>query len=83
MVFNDGVSNPQTFNDKNQPIPLFSNVVWTTKDGEGDILKDGTYMVFQKIEHDLDERRELSLCEQQEWVVRSKGTGLLLDTRLN
>lgn len=48
MGFNDDVSNP-TSNPQ-----LFNKVVWTTKDSERDILKDGIYMVFQKIEHDLD-----------------------------
>ena len=37
-------------------------------------------MVFQKIQHDLDQWRELSLDEQQEWIGRRKGTGLLNGT---
>jgi deferrochelatase/peroxidase EfeB len=37
-------------------------------------------MVFQKIEHDLDQWRQLDVEEQEEWVGRSKGTGLLLGT---
>ena len=70
--FNDGVSNPRRLS------PLFDDIVWTkTPD---DNFKDGTYMVFQKIEHDLDQWRELELDEQEEWVGRSKGTGLLLGT---
>ena len=40
----------------------------------------GTYMVFQKVLHDLDQWRELEVDEQQEWVGRSKATGLLLGT---
>src|SRR5437868_8961446 len=65
--FNDGVSNPRRLS------PLFDDIVWTkTPD---DNFKDGTYMVFQKIEHDLDQWRELELDEQEEWVGRSKGTG--------
>jgi Dyp-type peroxidase family len=70
--FNDGVSNPRRLSE------LFDKIVWT-KTPE-DNFKDGTYMVFQKIEHDLDQWRELELDEQQEWVGRSKGTGLLLGT---
>lgn len=75
MGFNDGVSNP---------IPgsgaLFDNVVWTTKQDEGEDLKDGTYMVFQKIVHDLDQWRQLSLAQQEDWVGRKKITGLLKGT---
>ena len=75
MGFNDGVSNP-----KPKPGDIFDEVVWTIQDDEGEELKDGTYMVFQKIEHDLDQWRGLSIDEQEEWVGRSKGTGLLLGT---
>ena len=75
MGFNDGVSNPKPGDG------IFEKVVLTTKDDEGsEDLADGTYMVFQKIEHDLDQWRGLSFYEQQEWVGRSKGTGLLLGT---
>jgi Dyp-type peroxidase family len=77
MGFNDGVSNPKPDDDNG----IFEKVVLTTKyDEESEELARGTYMVFQKIEHDLDQWRELSLDEQQEWVGRSKGTGLLLGT---
>ena len=75
MGFNDGVSNP---------IPgsgvFFDDVVWTTKQDEGENLKDGTYMVFQKIEHDLDQWRRLSLSQQEDWVGRKKITGLFKGT---
>jgi Dyp-type peroxidase family len=37
-------------------------------------------MVFHKIEHDLEQWRNLSVREQERWVGRSKGTGLLLGT---
>jgi Dyp-type peroxidase family len=78
MGFNDGVSNPRPGSgDK------FDSVVWTTEKDEGPILKDGTYMVFQKIEHDLDQWRGLSAEEQEEWVGRNKFTGLLLGTPEN
>jgi len=78
MGFNDGVSNPtQGSGDK------FDGVVWTTEKDEGPILKDGTYMVFQKIEHDLDQWRALNSEEQEEWVGRNKVTGLLLGTPEN
>lgn len=68
--FNDGVSNPRRLT------PLFDEVVWTTR--ENDNFEKGTYMVFQKIEHDLDQWRQLDVEEQEYWVGRSKGTGLLL-----
>jgi Dyp-type peroxidase family len=71
MGFGDGIS---------QPDRLRNNVIWTTKDDEGTILTDGTYMVFQKIEHDLELWAQLSVMEQERWVGRSKGTGLLLGT---
>jgi Dyp-type peroxidase family len=71
--FNDGVSNPRANSDQ------FNAVVWT-KNETNSALNMGTYMVFQKIIHDLDQWRELDIDEQQEWVGRSKGTGLLLGT---
>jgi Dyp-type peroxidase family len=78
MGFNDGVSNPNPGSgDK------FDEIVWTTEKDESPSLKDGTYMVFQKIEHDLDQWRGLSLQEQEEWVGRSKQTGLLLGSPEN
>ena len=79
MGFNDGVSNPRP--GKDDKGKLFDEQVFTTKDDENNKDLDyGTYMVFQKIHHDLEQWRELSLDEQQEWVGRSKGTGLLLGT---
>jgi Dyp-type peroxidase family len=75
MGFNDGVSNP--IPGSGAP---FDDVVWTTKQDEGENLKDGTYMVFQKIEHDLDQWRQLSLAQQEDWVGRKKITGLLKGT---
>jgi Dyp-type peroxidase family len=72
MGFNDGVSNPKPCTS------LFSNVVWISENDK-DIL-NGTYLVFQKIEHDLDQWRQLSLDEQEEWVGRKKITGLLKGT---
>jgi Dyp-type peroxidase family len=71
MGFNDGISNPNR---------LSNDVIWTTSEDENERLKDGTYMVFQKIEHDLDKWRNLSVEKQEEWVGRSKRTGLLLGT---
>jgi Dyp-type peroxidase family len=70
--FNDGVSNPRAGSDQ------FNAVVWA--EDEPEALRGGTYMVFQKVIHDLDQWRELEVDEQQEWVGRSKGTGLLLGT---
>ena len=71
MGFMDGTS---------QPDRLDNNVIWTTKGDEADVLTDGTYMVFQKIEHDLEQWEKLSVTEQEKYVGRSKGTGLLLGT---
>jgi Dyp-type peroxidase family len=71
MGFNDGISNVKR---------LQNDVVWTTKEDEDDNLKDGTYMVFNKIEHDLERWQSLSDREKERWVGRSKGTGLLLGT---
>ena len=79
MGFNDGVSNPRP--GKDDKGKLFDEKVFTTKDDENNKDLDYCkYMVFQKIHHDLEQWRELSLDEQQEWVGRSKGTGLLLGT---
>lgn len=74
LGFNDGVSNPKPGSE------LFDEIVFTTKEDEEEDLDYGTYMVFQKIQHDLDQWRELSLDEQQEWIGRRKGTGLLNGT---
>jgi Dyp-type peroxidase family len=75
MGFNDGVSNPAPNSGA-----AFDDVVWTTREDEGDNLKDGTYAVYQKIEHDLDQWRQLSLEQQEKWVGRKKSTGLLIGT---
>jgi Dyp-type peroxidase family len=71
MGFMDGVS---------QPKRLRNDVIWTTRNDEIDALIEGTYMVFQKIEHDLEQWEKLSVREQEQWIGRSKGTGLLLGT---
>lgn len=71
MGFNDGISNPKR---------LSNDTVWTTTEDENEKFKDGTYLVFQKIEHDLEKWRSLTVDKQEEWVGRSKGTGLLLGT---
>ena len=71
LGFNDGISNPSR---------LSNNVVWTTGQDEVEKFRDGTYMVFQKIEHDLDKWRNLDEEKQERWIGRSKGTGLLLGT---
>jgi Dyp-type peroxidase family len=75
MGFNDGVSNVVPGSGA-----AFDDVVWTTMQDEGENLKDGTYVVFQKIEHDLDQWRQLSLAQQEDWVGRKKITGLLKGT---
>jgi Dyp-type peroxidase family len=71
MGFNDGISNPKR---------LSNDTVWTTSEDETEKFRDGTYMVFQKIEHDLDKWRNLTVEKQEKWVGRSKETGLLLGT---
>src|SRR5262249_8510347 len=79
MGFNDGISNPNPGSGKEG----FDQFVWTDERDEGPVLKDGTYMVFQKIFHDLDQWQELDIGEQEEWVGRDKVTGLLLGTKEN
>jgi Dyp-type peroxidase family len=71
LGFNDGISNPKR---------LSNDVVWTTAQDEGQKFTDGTYMVFQKIEHDLEKWRTMSIDEQEQLMGRSKGTGLFLGT---
>lgn len=71
MGFKDGTSNPKR---------LSNDVVWLTPGDEGKELIDGTYMVFQKIEHDLERWRNMTVERQEQWIGRSKGTGLLLGT---
>lgn len=71
LGFNDGISNPDR---------LSNNVVWTTEQDEYDKFKDGTYMVFQKIEHDLERWQGMSDEKQEQSIGRSKQTGLLLGT---
>jgi Dyp-type peroxidase family len=71
MGFYDGISNPYR---------LFNNNIWISENENGLGVKDGTYMVFQKIEHNLIEWNKLNTQEQENWVGRSKATGLLLGT---
>jgi Dyp-type peroxidase family len=71
LGFVDGLSQPKRLNN---------DVIWTTRNDEIGALVDGTYMVFQKIEHDLDQWENLGVREQEKWIGRSKGTGLLLGT---
>jgi Dyp-type peroxidase family len=71
LGFNDGISNP---------FRLSNNVVWTTRQDEGQKLQDGTYMVFHKIEHDLEIWQKMDEEKQERWIGRSKSTGLLLGT---
>jgi Dyp-type peroxidase family len=71
MGFYDGISNPHR---------LTNNNIWICGN-EGEMeFEDGTFMVFQKIEHNLGEWGKLSTQEQEKWVGRSKATGLLLGT---
>jgi Dyp-type peroxidase family len=71
LGFPDGISQPER---------LSNDIIWTTKNDEIDPLVDGTYMVFQKIEHDLEQWEKLGVSEQERWIGRSKATGLLLGT---
>lgn len=71
LGFNDGISNP---------FRLSNNVVWTTSKDEDEKLTNGTYMVFQKIEHDLENWQNMDEEKQELWIGRSKHTGLLLGT---
>jgi Dyp-type peroxidase family len=71
LGFNDGISNPDR---------LSNTVVWTNLQDEKAKFKDSTYMVFQKIEHDLERWRNMHVEKQEQWVGRSKETGLLLGT---
>jgi Dyp-type peroxidase family len=71
LGFDDGISNPDR---------LSNDVIWTTARDENENLIDGTYMVFQKIEHDLEAWQSLDLKKQEQFVGRSKATGLLLGT---
>lgn len=71
LGFNDGISNP---------FRLSNDVIWTKRQEEHAKFEDGTYMVFQKIEHDLQKWQSMHEEKQQLWVGRSKGTGLLLGT---
>lgn len=71
LGFNDGISNPDR---------LANTVVWTTLQDEKAKFKDSTYMVFQKIEHDLERWQNMHVEKQEQWVGRSKETGLLLGT---
>jgi Dyp-type peroxidase family len=71
MGFYDGISNPHR---------LVNNNIWIPEDEEQKEFANGTYMVFQKIEHNLREWNKLETQEQEKWVGRSKATGLLLGT---
>jgi Dyp-type peroxidase family len=71
LGFNDGISNP---------FRLSNNVIWTTSEDEDVKFQDGTYMVFQKIEHDLEKWQNMYEEKQELWIGRSKDTGLLLGT---
>lgn len=79
MGFNDGVSNP----NPGAGFDGFDKYVWNNEKDEGQLLKDSTYMIFQKISHDLDQWEQLDTHEQEEWVGRDKVTGLLLGSKEN
>lgn len=70
MGFYDGISNQDRL----------GNDFWISKDDYDFRYADGTFMVFQKIEHDLKQWRSMDIQAQERWVGRSKTTGLLLGT---
>jgi deferrochelatase/peroxidase EfeB len=47
---------------------------------EGEKFVNGTYMVFQRIEHDLEYWRSLPTEQQELMIGHSKETGLVLGT---
>jgi deferrochelatase/peroxidase EfeB len=65
LGFNDGISNPIRFSN---------DVIWTTRQDESEKFQNGIYMVFQKIEHDLDSWRNMDEEIQELWIGRSKAT---------
>ena len=69
--FYDGISNPDRMNN---------DVIWTSSNEEWNEPNDGTYMVFHKIEHNLETWSKLDLSTQERLIGRSKATGLLLGT---
>ena len=69
--FYDGISNPDRMNN---------DVIWTSSNEEWNEPNDGTYMVFHKIEHNLETWSKLDLSTQERLIGRSKVTGLLLGT---
>ncbi len=69
--FYDGISNPDRINN---------DVIWTSSNKELNEPSDGTYMVFHKIEHNLEKWYKLDLATQERLIGRSKATGLLLGT---
>ena len=71
LGFNDGISNPVRF---------LNDVIWTNKNDESVKFQDATYMVFQKIGHDLEMWQNMDEEKQERWIGRSKATGLLLGT---
>jgi Dyp-type peroxidase family len=75
MGFNDGISNIRRFSKD------FLNIVWISNSNEKNTrFAGGTFMVFQKIEHDISQWNLMDVKTQEEWVGRSKYTGLLLGT---
>jgi Dyp-type peroxidase family len=74
MGFHDGISNPDR---------LTKNGIWISSEDEDGKFVNGTFMVFQKIEHNLRDWHKLDTQEQEDWVGRSKATGLLLGTLSN
>ncbi|HJT83267.1 MAG TPA: Dyp-type peroxidase [Nitrososphaeraceae archaeon] len=67
--FYDGISNPDR---------IKNDVIWTTSNKDMNEPADATYMVFNKIEHNLEEWYKLDLPTHEKLIGRSKATGLLL-----
>jgi Dyp-type peroxidase family len=72
MGFYDGISNPRG--------PELEDIVWLNDKDEGEKFVNGTYMVFQRIEHDLEYWRSLPTEQQELMIGHSKETGLVLGT---
>lgn len=69
--FYDGISNPDRINNE---------VIWTSSSEKLNEPHNGTYMVFHKIEHNLEKWYKLDLSTHEKLIGRSKSTGLLLGT---
>lgn len=84
LGFIDGSSNPIRLSD------LFHEVVWTREEADPKDPNDGTYLVFQKIAHDLDQWQSLGNYPtpsghslQEAYLGRHKVSGVMLGTQFD